>query len=350
VIISKMAIGVAIIGSGIFVKEEHLPAVQSTPHLTLQALYSRSIKSAQSVGTNVDLYSDDQGVGRTYHDLLLREDIHAVIIALPILAQPEYIEAALAAGKHVLSEKPIAGDIARAKNLIKYYSSDKVTNNATWGVAENFRFLESFAYGRQEIEKLGRVLGFRVKVFNNVKAGDKYFETEWRKKPAYQGGFLLDGGVHFTAGTRLLLGETAKPVAITAYTSLLQEHLAPVDTINAVWLTKSGVSGTFSLSFGTTLSGSEYQVACEKGSVTIIRSKVIVHEGEEKNGKVRETEFNDEGSGVKQEVAAWAEGIATGKPNPGQAPEQALADLELLEKMLRSGEAQGKGENLQFQV
>ena len=98
-----------------------------------------------------------------------------MIIALPILTQPEYIEAALAAGKHVLSEKPIAVDIKRAEKLIQYYKSDKVKGGATWGVAENFRFLDSFEYASQEVQKLGRILGFRVKSFGNVKPGDKYF-------------------------------------------------------------------------------------------------------------------------------------------------------------------------------
>lgn len=106
--------------------------MHATPQLALKAVYSRSLKSAQVLKANVDLYSDDAGAGKTYHDLLLREDIQAVIIALPILSQPEYIEAALAAGKHVLSEKPIAGDLKRAENLIKYYKSDKVKNKATW--------------------------------------------------------------------------------------------------------------------------------------------------------------------------------------------------------------------------
>ena len=98
-----------------------------------------------------------------------------MIIALPILSQPEYIEAALIAGKHVLSEKPIAGDVKRAEQLIKFSKSDKVNEGAVWSVAENFRFLESFEYGKQEIEKLGRILGFRVESFGNVKATDKYY-------------------------------------------------------------------------------------------------------------------------------------------------------------------------------
>ncbi|RDL37504.1 NAD(P)-binding Rossmann-fold containing protein [Venustampulla echinocandica] len=345
-----MSIGVAIIGSGIFAKEEHLPAVQACEHLSLKAIYSRSLKSAQAINSSVDLYSDDSGSGKTYYDLLLRSDIQAVVIALPILTQPEYIEAALAAGKHVLSEKPVAKDIQSAERLIQYYKSDKVKGGATWAVAENFRYLGSFLFGAQEVKKLGRVLGFRIKMFGNVKPGGKYFETAWRKKPEYQGGFLLDGGVHFVAGTRLLLGEEARPTSLTAYTALLQEHLPPVDTVNSVWQTKSGVSGTFSVSFGTTLSGSEYVIACEKGSVTVGFKKVTVRHGEEKEDNAVVTEFSDEGSGVKEEVASWAESVASGTPNPKQSPEEALADLEILEKMLRSGEGQGKPEGLQYQI
>lgn len=87
-----------------------------------------------------------------------------------------YIEAALAAGKHVLSEKPIANDIEAAEKLIHFYTAMKEKGTkATWAVAENFRFLEPFRFARQEIEKLGGVVGFRIKVFQHVKAGTKYF-------------------------------------------------------------------------------------------------------------------------------------------------------------------------------
>ncbi|TVY47929.1 Uncharacterized protein LOCC1_G001632 [Lachnellula occidentalis] len=347
-----MSIGVAIIGSGIFVQEHHLPAVQLAHHLTLKAVYSRSLKSAQALGVKVDLYSDDSGAGKTYHDLLLDESIAAVIIALPILSQPEYIEAALAAGKHVLSEKPIAKDLKTAQHLIEYSKSGKVKGGATWSVAENFRYLESFVYARQEVQKLGRILGFTVKSFGNVAADDKYYKTPWRQHPGYQGGFLLDGGVHFVAGARLLLGEEAKPVALTAYSTLLREQLPPVDTVNSIWLTKSGISGTFSVSFGTTLFGSEYTIACEKGSVSVEGSQVTVREGLEKDGKSSLVDFKErgQGNGVEQEDAAWGEALAKGHTLPNQSPEQALADLEILEKMLRSGEAHGKSEKLQFQI
>lgn len=264
-------------------------------------------------------------MGKTYHDLLLRHDIDAVIIVLPITKQPEYIEAALAAGKHVLSEQPIAGDVKRAEQLIQYYKSDKVKANATWAVAGCFRFLDSFLYARQEIEKLGKILGFRVKHFGNVEVDDlKYYgESYWpdlvrfgslrvrngmAKRPEYQRGFTLDQGVYIVGGTRFLLGEETKPTAVSAFTTQLQPHLPPVDTINSIWITKSGISGTYSNSFGTTFSGDEYTVACEKGTVTIIDNKVTVTDGEQALEKASEKEFPDE-YGVRDELAAWAQSL-----------------------------------------
>lgn len=164
-------------------------------------------------------------------------------------------------------------------------------------------------------------------------------ETPWRKTPHYQGGFLLDGGVHFVAATRLLLGESAKPKAVSAFTTLLQKHLPPVDTLNSIWTTTSGISGTFSVSFGITLSGSEYTVACEKGSVSVVRGTVTVRHGEEKDAKSEVRQFDSEGSGVAQEVVAWAQGLVDGKTNPKQSPEEALVDLVCIDCIWRHCQA-----------
>ncbi|MCJ1479387.1 hypothetical protein MMC13_008072 [Lambiella insularis] len=344
-----MSIGVGIIGGGIFAREEHLPAVEASKDLTLKAIYSRSLKSAKTLSSetsNVNLYSDDSGAKRSFKDLLERTDIHAVIIALPILNQPDYIRAALSAGKHVLSEKPIAENLKNASELIKWYYSNIDTKKVTWSVAENFRYLNSFDHAQQEVQKLGRVLGFRVRQYANVKAGSKYYETEWRKTPTHQGGFLLDGGVHFVAGIRLLLGSKDKITRLSAFTSQLQKHLPPVDSVDATMKTATGSTGTFQVSFGTTLTGNEWTVGCEGGSVSVSGSTIttVIDDKEEK------TEVKDERSGVPPEVRKWGEAIAAGHMNERQKPEEALADLELLEKMLRSGENNGAPRDTEYQI
>jgi predicted dehydrogenase len=207
-------------------------------------------------------------------------------------------------------------------------------------VAENFRFIDSYVWGSEQIASLGRILTFRVRVAAMVSAGSKYYETEWRKKPDHQGGFVLDGGVHFVAATRLLLqGGGQKIKKVSAFTAQLQEHLPPVDTLNATMLLDNNSSGTLSISFGTTDTGSEYLVACEKGSVHVARGKVTIT----MDGKDPETkEFPDEGNGVNQEIKAWAKSLEQGKRNEMQSPEEALKDLEILESCLKSGEQSGK--------
>ncbi|CAE7020938.1 hypothetical protein PTNB85_09855 [Pyrenophora teres f. teres] len=336
-----MAIGIALIGSGIFAKEEHLPAIQDTPSLSLKAVYSRSLKSAKALSeklSDVEVYSDDQD-GNKFEDLLKRNDVKGVVIALPIPAQPDYIKKALAAGKHVFAEKPIAKDLATAQELLSW-TQDASNTSAIYAVAENFRFIDSYVWGSQQVSSMGRILSFRVRVALLVQPGSKYYETEWRKKPEHQGGFLLDGGVHFVAATRLLLqGGGQKITKVSAFTAQLQEYLPPVDTLNATMQLDNGASGTLSISFGTTDTGSEYLVACEKGSVHVSRGKVVVT----RDGKKAETkEFPDEGNGVNQEIKAWAKSLEDGNRNEMQSPEEALKDLEILEVCLKSGEQGGK--------
>lgn len=65
-----------------------------------------------------------------YHDtdpqnsidtLLARSGIDPIIVILPITKQPEVILKALAAGKHALSERPFAEDVATETGLVREY-------------------------------------------------------------------------------------------------------------------------------------------------------------------------------------------------------------------------------------
>ncbi|KIW64306.1 hypothetical protein PV04_09250 [Phialophora macrospora] len=338
-----MTIGVAILGGGIFAREEHKPAVEASKHLTLKAVYSRSLKSAKTLEVDesqVDLYSDDSSAGKSLDDLLSRSDIQAVIIALPIKNQPEYVRKVLLAGKHVLSEKPVAENVKQAVELIKWYHSEIEPKGVTWGVAENVRYTNSFIHAAEAVKAKGRQLTFRVRMQTLV-GGGKYFETDWRKVPTHQGGFLLDGGVHFTAAIRMMMGKDNPLVSLSAHSAQLQKHLPPVDTVEGTAKSKHGTVGTISISFGTTHRGSEWAVGCENGFVSISGNKVTIDDKIE--------EIQDERTGVPTEVRAWGEALAAGKVNESQSPEEALADLELIEAMLRSGEQGGVPIKLEHQ-
>ncbi|KXJ90840.1 oxidoreductase family protein [Microdochium bolleyi] len=348
-------LGIAIIGSGIFVREQHLPAALASPLITIKALWSRSLKSAEEAAKlipegsqdAVDLYSSDSGEGKGYDDLLKRSDIVGVILALPIPDMPAYIEKALAAGKHVLGEKPIAPTVGRAVELVEYYK--KLDNKATWSVAENFRFVPAYSYAAEQVKTLGKLQNFHAKVLFLMEQSNKYYGTSWRATPDFQGGILLDGGVHFTAALRTLLGPENAVQSVSAHTAQVQSYLPPVDSVNAVMKTKSGVIGTYVQSIGSSGANAfQYQIVCENGSVEAEGRKVVVIRGRGADAKREEKEYEST-TGVKEEVHAWAEALQAGKPNPAQSPEQAVADLEIFEKMLRSGEQDGSAQRTEHQ-
>ena len=163
-------------------------------------------------------------------------------------------------------------------------------------------------------------------------------------KPEYQGGYILDGGVHFVAALRTLLGSDSV-TCVTAFTKLIQPYLPIVDTLDSTVKTESGASGTCSISFGTTSHGCAYTIACEKGSVTIDP----LHKVTTKNVKGEELEVKElgigeilAGPGVAEEIVAFGKSILSGKLDPRQTPEQALVDLAVVEAMLTSGDKNGE--------
>ena len=74
----------------------------------------------------------------------------------------------------MLSEKPVAENLKDAQELIAWYYQNNDSKRVTWCVAENFRYLNSFEYAREQVYRAGRLLGFRVKVYSMVKPGGKY--------------------------------------------------------------------------------------------------------------------------------------------------------------------------------
>lgn len=97
--------------------------------------------------------------------------------SLPILVQPTFIRQALQAGKHVLSEKPIAKDVATARELIAWHRAHAQPAQV-WAVAENFRYMGKFARVAEEVRRAGgRVTTFRLLVRSLVKTDSKYYST-----------------------------------------------------------------------------------------------------------------------------------------------------------------------------
>lgn len=123
-------------------------AILGSQRVALKAVYSRSKSSASSLAevakdrlgldTDIPVYTEDGAGEGSLDALLARSDIQAAIVVLPLTQQPEIVLRALAAGKNVLSEKPVAKDVKTGLALIEKWEKDFKPKGLIWRVAENF--------------------------------------------------------------------------------------------------------------------------------------------------------------------------------------------------------------------
>lgn len=165
------------------------------------------------------------GVARTsadYREALADPAIDAVDICLPHDLHVQVALEALAAGKHVLIEKPIAISVAEARRVIAAAdASDRV-----YMVAENWDYQPIFQEAARLVREgaIGAPLLLRAHM-EFVLPAELRTPGAWRLQgPRVGGGVLLDSGVHVVSAARLLFGEISEVAGV-------QEPAAPVDGV-----------------------------------------------------------------------------------------------------------------------
>src|SRR5476649_2535526 len=106
-------IGIGIVGCGGIVLQNHLPGLALCPEARVTALCDTNPIVLQQASQRTGITT----VYSKYEEMLTREDVNAVIIATPNLFHAPIALAAIAAGKHVLCEKPIAMNGADAAKM-----------------------------------------------------------------------------------------------------------------------------------------------------------------------------------------------------------------------------------------
>ncbi|CAL5869785.1 uncharacterized protein PFLUO_LOCUS4015 [Penicillium psychrofluorescens] len=343
--------GIAVLGAGLFAKEAHLPALVEL-QANLLAVYSRSVSSAQSIvnaaaalkapTSHIDVYADElASENRGLSALLKRQDIGAVVVALPILVQPDVVRQCLTAGKHVLCEKPMAKNVQTAVQLIADYEKNFRPRGLVLSVAEQFRYDRTFTRARELLASgsIGKLNHVHARIWGNIQPGDnKWYETEWRKNPEYQGGFILDGGVHFVALIRYVSGqEIVKTLSMCRQT---YAHLPPLDTVNAALQFDNGASGSLSICFASCKGTFEFIFVGEQGSITVSGvedaedcQRIVL----EKADGTKEIDEVIVGKGVLEEVKAFIAAAAGGKHDAKAGAREALADIAVVESICSGG-------------
>ena len=133
--------------------------------------------------------------------------MNIVDITTPNVLHKEMALAAIAAGKHVYCEKPLAPTAADALEMTLAAERAGVTT------AVGFNYLKNpmFKLAREIIES-GEI--GEIRSFNGIHAEDYMMDTEapwtWRLDPAGGGGALADLGSHIMATARYLVGPVAE--------------------------------------------------------------------------------------------------------------------------------------------
>jgi predicted dehydrogenase len=245
---------------------------------------------------------------------------------------PAFVAQALAAGKHVISEKPIAADLATAHRLLDHYAR---CSDLIWMVGENWRYESAFVQAAEIVRSgaIGAPVTCHWAVFTPVTPQSKYYGSAWRESGEVRGGYILDGGVHHVAGLRLIVGEIAQ---VSATVKQVAPHLPPADTVAAHLSFANGATGTYLASYAVAAPWPSYlYLVGDKGALRMQRGEIeLTVDGET---EVRRCNKFD---GVELELIAFADAIRSGRPHTNLA-EEALHDLAVVDALLRSA-AEGR--------
>ncbi|KAL5082603.1 hypothetical protein RYX36_011024, partial [Vicia faba] len=246
--------------------------------------------------------------------------------------------------------KPAASctnELETALSAYKSISAD-APDQIIWSVAENYRFEPALVEGKKLIADIGKMMSVQVIVEGSMNSSNPYFSSSWRR--SFTGGFILDMGVHFIAGLRMLVG--CEVVSVSAMTSHVDLILPSPDNLSSVFHLENGCSGVFVMVVSSRSPKILWRVVGMNGTLQIERGFQGQHgylvSLYDANGQCKSSFFPF--SGVTEELKTFFNDVSenTLKKSSEFVPEHRLSlvegarDVALLEAMLESGSRQGK--------
>jgi predicted dehydrogenase len=202
------SIGIGLVGYGMIgrvhtlaYRELPLFYPQRLPALHLAAVCTSRSETAQAAAAEAGFASWCTDISA----LVGREDVHVVDCSVPNHLHRSVLLAAIAAGKHIYCEKPLALDGAEARELVMAARKAGVCAGMTF----NYRFVPAIMRARQLIHEgaLGEVYTFRAEYLHSGYQ-DPQRPAGWKtRREQAGGGALVDLGSHVIDLIRHLLGE-----------------------------------------------------------------------------------------------------------------------------------------------
>lgn len=193
---ARGSLGVGVVGCGVFAGSQHLPNLRRLAGARLVAVADADAELARRVARRY--------AARPLPDaaaLAADAAVDAVLIASPTALHGEHARLALAAGKPVLLEKPIAADAASARALLAAAAAAGVAVH----VGFQLRFQPLYRQARAWIRggRLGEIVALRGLFAEPLAAA----ATGWRARRDAGGGVLLDLASHQLDLVRWLLDD-----------------------------------------------------------------------------------------------------------------------------------------------
>ncbi len=245
-----------LVGASTIAREWMIGAIQATggePVLLVSSDAARGKAFAQE--NKIDRVTTDIEV------LLADKSIDAVYISTTNELHFPQAMAAIAVGKHVLCEKPLALSFDDAKKMVEAARA----KNIVFGTNHHLRNAGSHRAMKQAILDglIGRPLAARV---HHAVALPPHLQS-WRiNKPAAGGGVVLDMTVHDIDTLRFVLGDD--PEEVTAFiqnSGLANDGLE--DAVMGVFRFKSGLLAQFHDAFTTKYADTGFEVFGTEGSL-----------------------------------------------------------------------------------
>ncbi|WP_246281586.1 Gfo/Idh/MocA family protein [Fodinicola acaciae] len=161
-----------------------------------------------------------------WREAIARDDIDIVDVCTPGDSHAEIATAALAAGKHVLCEKPLANSVEEAEAMV-VAAEEAAQRGARSMVGFNYRRTPALAYARQLVDsgRLGTIRHVRAQYLQDWIV-DPEFPLVWRLRKELAGsGALGDIGAHIIDLTQFVTGQRLTGVSALTETFVRERPL-----------------------------------------------------------------------------------------------------------------------------
>ncbi|KAI8977636.1 hypothetical protein BDF20DRAFT_821374 [Mycotypha africana] len=312
---SAQPIKIGIIGTGIFAHRHHR-AYQAVGKDKFEIVACCNRSKDKALAFAKELGIPESAVYTNPESLINDVNVEAVDVLLPVEFNKQIVEAVVAAGKHVMFEKPIAASLDDAREIVSISRQAKTVV----AVSENWSYHPLIYAVAKYVQdgNIGEIINFTYDSARPYNPDTPYHTTKWRQNPKHPGGYLSDGCVHDMAHLVPILGRFA---SVSAFATKRYKVHVLEDTLATTIKLENGGVGVANFTFCSAgIKRMHLVVHGTKGSIELLDDmdvKLFNEKGEAiDNAPLKALQSKAPGNGfadVEGEFAAFYKAVRNGK-------------------------------------